>query len=47
MAIYNVSFTGNVDLSLPDDVDLDDAAFVELLRLIPAAEFEVTKIEEV
>ena len=50
--MYTVSFKGNVDLALPDDVDpdgvdLEDAAFVELLQLIPAAEFEIEEIVEV
>lgn len=47
MGIYNVSFNGNVDLALPDDVDLDDAAFEELIRLIPTAYIEIEEIEEV
>ena len=47
MTLYNVSFDASLDLDLPDDVDLYDAAFEELAKLLPTAVITVEEVEEV
>lgn len=45
MTLYTVSFDAYLDLDLPDDVDLYDAAFDELVRMLPTAVITVEEVE--
>jgi hypothetical protein len=47
MALYSVSFDAYLDLDLPDDVDLEDAAFFELVDLLPTATITILGVEEI
>ena len=47
MPLFNVSFEGDIDLDLPEDVDLFDAAFRVLIELLPTATIIIEEVEEI